>query len=75
MNDDIQGLVRLNILYELRYVAAIWSVILVVIYGLHFATLPRGTPRNTAWDGVVIPRHDSAAIYHPGMKDVEQDEH
>jgi hypothetical protein len=63
-----------EVFHELRHVTAIWATILIVIYSLHFIALPRGTP-NTAWIGVLIPRHDSGAIYHPGMKDVEQDDH
>jgi hypothetical protein len=65
-----------NHLQGWRHVIAIWAIIIPVVLGsiagLHLRALLRAMPQNTAWDGVVIPRHDSAAIHHHGMEDVER---
>jgi hypothetical protein len=60
-----------NIFYGWRHVAALWVIVLFLLYCLHFIPMLHGTPSDTAWDGVVVPRHDPAAFHQHSMEDVE----
>ena len=63
----------LNDSLSFRHIIVAWVVItplfFVSIAGLGAVSLLRGQP--AAWDGVINPRHDPAAIQ--GTEDVEQD--
>jgi hypothetical protein len=68
--------IRVSVFYKWRHIGAAGAIIIpvaiIAIAGLHSIALLRGAARNTAWDGVVIPRYDSGAIDRPGASDAEQ---
>jgi hypothetical protein len=68
----IMGII-LNDSLKFRHVIVAWAVFVPLFFasiaGLGTVSLLRGQP--AAWDGVINPRHDPAAIH--AIEDVEQD--